>query len=212
MNKLKYIAAVVTALAGFGLQQAKADFVSTLNVGNSAISGFPSPYGTVNVSLSGDTATITFTAASVYSFGGAQAIDVNVNGGFTTGTITDNGAGTFSFASNTTNAVDGFGHFNLQIDASDGFPSSATVVQFTITANSPGQWSSASQVLAFNDHTQSPGPFDAAAHIFVPQPGGTAATGFAAENAGGVPDGGTTVMLLGAALSALGMARRFLKC
>jgi len=29
--------------------------------------------------------------------------------------------------------------------------------------------------------------------------------------AGGVPDGGTTVMLLGAALGALGMARRFLK-
>jgi VPDSG-CTERM motif len=27
----------------------------------------------------------------------------------------------------------------------------------------------------------------------------------------GVPDGGTTVMLLGAALGALGMARRFLK-
>jgi len=27
----------------------------------------------------------------------------------------------------------------------------------------------------------------------------------------GVPDGGTTVMLLGAALSVLGMARRFLK-
>jgi len=28
---------------------------------------------------------------------------------------------------------------------------------------------------------------------------------------GGVPDGGTTVMLLGAALGSLGMARRFLK-
>jgi hypothetical protein len=210
MNKLKYIAAVVIALAGFGLQQAKADFVSTLNVGNSDISGFPSPYGTVNVSLSGNTATITFTAASNYSFGGAQAIDVNVNGAFTTGTITDNGAGTFSFAGS--NQVDGFGVFNLTIDASDGFPDSATVVQFTITANSPGQWSDASQVLAFNTFTQNGGPFDAAAHIFVPQPGGTAATGFAAENASGVPDGGTTVMLLGAALSALGMARRFLKC
>ena len=30
-------------------------------------------------------------------------------------------------------------------------------------------------------------------------------------NPPGVPDGGTTVMLLGAALGALGMARRFLK-
>jgi hypothetical protein len=42
-------------------------------------------------------------------------------------------------------------------------------------------------------------------------------TGLANQNftlqigAAGVPDGGTTVMLLGAALGALGMARRFLK-
>jgi hypothetical protein len=33
---------------------------------------------------------------------------------------------------------------------------------------------------------------------------------FGPGNGGGVPDGGTTVMLLGAALGALGMARRFL--
>jgi len=39
---------------------------------------------------------------------------------------------------------------------------------------------------------------------------GGAVTGFAGENGGSVPDGGTTVMLLGAALGALGMARRFL--
>jgi hypothetical protein len=34
--------------------------------------------------------------------------------------------------------------------------------------------------------------------------------GFAAESSA-LPDGGTTVMLLGAAIGALGMARRFLK-
>jgi hypothetical protein len=42
---------------------------------------------------------------------------------------------------------------------------------------------------------------------------GALATGFAA-NGGAVnttPDGGTTVMLLGMALGALGMARRFIK-
>jgi hypothetical protein len=202
MNKLKYIAAVVIALAGFGLQPgAKADFQSTLNVGNSDISGFPAPYGTVNVSLNaaGTEATITFTAASNYSFGGVNAVDINVNGAFTTGTITDNGAGTFTFGGS--GQVDGFGTFDLTINGSDGFPDSATVISFTIT----GSWSSASQVLDLSSG------FDAAAHIFVPQPGGTAATGFAAENAGGVPDGGTTVMLLGAALGALGMVRRYLK-
>ena len=38
-----------------------------------------------------------------------------------------------------------------------------------------------------------------------------AASGYWLSGGGGVPDGGTTVMLLGAALGALGMARRFLK-
>ena len=207
MNKLKYIAAVAIAIAGFGLQQAKADFNSTLNVGNDSLTGagFFGPYGTVNVSLSGDTATITFTALNSFSFGGAQAVDVEVNGAFTTGTITENGAGTFSFAGS--NQVDGFGVFNLTIDASDGRPDSATFVQFTITANSPGQWSDASQVLAFNSGGGNGPAFDAAAHIFAP-----GVTGFAGESPAGVPDGGTTVMLLGAALGALGVARRFLKC
>ena len=55
-----------------------------------------------------------------------------------------------------------------------------------------------------------------AAHIFVAAfpanaKQGALATGFAA-NGGAVntPDGGTTVMLLGAALGVLGMARRYL--
>ena len=43
-------------------------------------------------------------------------------------------------------------------------------------------------------------------------PGGYGLSGWTLFGpAGGVPDGGTTVMLLGAALGALGMARRFLK-
>ena len=54
----------------------------------------------------------------------------------------------------------------------------------------------------------------AAAHIFVTKLpvksiNGALATGFAA-NGGQVPDGGTTVMLLGVALGALGVVRRYL--
>jgi hypothetical protein len=53
-----------------------------------------------------------------------------------------------------------------------------------------------------------------ASHIFVALDGTTYvnlnATGYAA-NGGQVPDGGRTVMLLGAALGALGMARHFLR-
>ena len=58
----------------------------------------------------------------------------------------------------------------------------------------------------------------AAAHIFVTTFPANASndainTGFAAGNgtSTSVPDGGATVMLLGAGLSALGMVRRFLK-
>ena len=76
----------------------------------------------------------------------------------------------------------------------------------------------AAHVLALNG----PNGSLAAAHIFVTnfpanQQNGAIITGFAAGNGvginplGSVPDGGTTVMLLGAALGALGMARRYLK-
>lgn len=46
---------------------------------------------------------------------------------------------------------------------------------------------------------------------FLGQYGLSGYTLFGTGTPGGVPDGGTTVMLLGAALGALGMARRFLK-
>src|SRR6266487_5775453 len=73
MNKIKYIAAVLIALTGLGLQQAKA-FESDLTVGNPAISGFSGPYGHVSITLvNSTTATVTFTsntvAGNTYLFG-----------------------------------------------------------------------------------------------------------------------------------------------
>ena len=52
-----------------------------------------------------------------------------------------------------------------------------------------------------------------ATYKFLSLTGGGLLMGWTLFSAGGqgVPDGGTTVMLLGAALVALGMARRFLK-
>jgi hypothetical protein len=221
MNKIKYIAAVLMAIVGMGLQQADA-FTSQLNVGNPAISGFQGPYGTVTVTLvNSTTATITFTsntaAGNIYLFGDGGSVAVNVNAstfsvsgitggnsgtGFTPGPYTFNGAGN----------VDGFGAFNLRINSFDGYTHSSDTISFTVT-NTSGTWGSAADVLAFNADG-----FDAAAHIFVTTTIGgvnasnsALATGFAAEGTQGqVPDGGTTVMLLGAALGALGMARRFL--
>jgi hypothetical protein len=74
-----------------------------------------------------------------------------------------------------------------------------------------GTWANANQVLIANLQ----GAF-AAAHIFVAQLingqlVNVMVTGFAANGGSQVPDGGTTVMLLGAALGALGLARRFLR-
>jgi len=224
MNKIKYIAAVLIAIAGFGLQQAKADtFHSVLDAGNSGINTFTGPYGTVDIVLTGsNTATVTFTsgmtATNVYMFGGAGAVALNVNAlSFSTSNIVGTNSGiNFTPGPLTQGAAgneDGFGSFNLTIDSFDGNKHSSDLVTFTLT-NTSGTWASAADVLTPNGSG-----FDAAAHIFIsatnPANGkiDNPSTGFAAETGGNnnVPDGGTTVMLLGLGLGSLGMARRFLK-
>jgi hypothetical protein len=221
INKIKYLAAVLIAVAGFGLQPANAItmFTSSLNQGNSAISGFAGPYGNVTVVLtSSTTAIVGFTnntvAGNTYLFGASGAVALNVNATtFSVSNIMGSNSGTgftpgpFTVGSG---QEDGFGMFNLQISSFDGTGHASSVISFTLT-NTSGTWGSPAAVLAFNSNG-----FDAAAHIFVmTSPANasiiTLATGFAGEGtAVVVPDGGTTVMLLGAALGALGTARRFL--
>ena len=97
--------------------------------------------------------------------------------------------------------------FNLRINSFDGFGHSSSTIGLALT-NTSGTWANAAAVLAANS-----GGSLAAAHIFVTVSPANAAngallTGFAA-NGGQVPDGGTTVMLLGVALGALGMVRRY---
>jgi protein with PEP-CTERM/exosortase system signal len=219
MSKIKYIVPVLIAIACFGLQQAKADtFNYTLGIGNPAISGYPGPYVSVTVNRTNSThATITFTSltnsGNIYLMGDGGSVAVNVNAtswtvtnvtgsnsgtGFTPGPYSNGGAGN----------EDGFGSFNQTINSFDGFTHSSDFIRFTLT-NTSGSWATASQVLAANGSG-----FLVAAHIFVttyPANAGNQAlaTGYA-TNGGSVPDGGATVMLLGAALGALGMARRYL--
>jgi VPDSG-CTERM motif len=217
MNKIKYIAAVLIAIAGFGLQQASA-FTSDLNKSNF---GFTGPYGTVTITLVGQTATVTFTSntvgGNIYLFGDGSSAALNVNAtSFTVGTITGTNAGTgFTpgpyVAQIGSQQVDGFGLFNLTINSFDGFTHAADTITFTVTNTSLTPWVTANDVIKFNA-----AGFDAAAHIFVTSSPANASnsaiiTGFAGEGPqSNVPDGGTTVMLLGAALGALGMARRFI--
>jgi hypothetical protein len=229
MNKIKYLAAVLIGIAGLAFQQAKADTTANISIGtpNSAISGFPSPYATANITLAADglSATVSFTslqnATNTYLMGDGGSAALNVNGsfslsglsasniyaGFNANTPVSGGAGN----------EDGFGSFNLTINMGQGWPDSASTISFTVTNTSGTAWTGITTggnnvMLAVNNKG-----FIVAAHIFV---GGNPpvatdqalATGFAGNGGTGtpVPDGGATVMLLGAALGALGMARRYL--
>jgi hypothetical protein len=204
MKKLKYIAPILIAVACLGLQHAKADTVDyTLGTSNSPGTLGTGPFGTVHVDLTAGVATITFTAASGYLFvdGGAVAVNVNASA-WTIGNFTSNGE---SVSSSGAGNEDGFGSFNQKVSMQDS-SNGASIITFTLT-NTSGTWASAANVLAFNGNN-----WLVAAHIQIQN--GTGNTGFAAGPSGGTitaPDGGTTVMLLGAALGALGMARRFLR-
>jgi protein with PEP-CTERM/exosortase system signal len=202
MKKLKYIAPILIALACLGLQHAKADSIDyTLVTSNSPGTLGAGPFGTVHVDLTAGVATITFTAQSGYLFvdGGSVAVNVNASA-WTIGNFKSNGE---PVSSDGAGNEDGFGSFNQKVSMQDS-SHGASMIRFTLT-NTSGLWLSAANVLAFNAQN-----WLIAAHIQIQN--GTGNTGFAAGPGGGsVPDGGTTVMLLGAALGALGLARRFLR-
>jgi len=201
------VAALAASLLTLGAPSAVADtFTSTLDTGNTALSGFAAPFGEVSVTLtSSTTATVTFTSdvvgGNIYLFGDSSSVDVNVNAtswtigsftasnagtGFTPGPLSDGGSGT----------VDGFGVFNQTVTSFDGFTHSSDTISFTLT-NTGGTWSSAANVLVANADGN-----DAAAHIFVtsfPADGsnGALATGFAAEGVTPTPEPSSLVFLLG---------------
>jgi len=224
MGKIKYIGALLIAVACIGLQQVNADSVTYyLTQGNpaisGAISGYTGPYAAVAVDRTDSThATLTFKSltgnGNIYLFGSASSIAVNVNATlWKLGPITGSNSGTgFTpgiFSNGGSGNVDGFGVLNQTIDSFDGFKHSSSTMSFTLT-NMSGSWSSAGQVLMANAQG-----YFAAAHIFVTTypanaANGALVTGYVANGAQ-VPDGGATVMLLGAALGALGMVRRYLR-
>jgi len=192
---------------------AQADiFVSTLGNPNQDLinAGFGGAnFGTVTVNQTGNTALITFSANSGFSFGAVNAVDLNVNAASFTNTgfsftplintpsVTGTGAG----------VVDGHGNFNDTVDLFDGFTNSATSVSWTLTNTSATPWTSGASVLTANALG-----FDAAAHIFAYTPGNLAAgaivTGFAAESVTGVPEPATWAMMLLGFLSVGFMAYR----
>jgi hypothetical protein len=222
MNKLKYIAAVLIGIAGLSLQQAKADtytyFITTSN--SPTYQGINMVQVDVTTNGTKD-AIITFTSQTsggnifLMSDGGAAAVNASAAASITAVSYTQVASGGFNTASFTTftnQNSDGFGQLSNGVDNSSGFDVAVNSITFTLTRTS-GVWGLASTVLVANAQGAL-----VAAHIYVTQaPGakanGASFTGYAA-NGGAVtiPDGGATVMLLGMALGALGVVRRYLTC
>ncbi len=218
MNTGRLLVSVIGCALASSLAQSHATSVTyDLGTGNPGLSGYSGPYATATVDLtSPTTATITFASltsgGNIYLMGDGGSVAVNVNAaswtlgttiigvnggtGFTPGPYSNGGAGN----------EDGFGSFNQTINGFDGFDHSADNVTFTLTDTS-GTWTDPSEVLTANA-----GGSVAAAHIFVTaypanQANGALTTGYAADGSQ-VPDGGTTVALMGLGLLGLSSARK----
>jgi VPDSG-CTERM motif len=186
MNKLKYLTAVLIAVAGMGLQQAQAHLLDPQQFFTAG------PIGTgtdeQNYLIANGYLPATSQYLGKYNQGGAfENGAINISQYVT---ITETAANTWEISWNLTGSgftldgvlikdgrVQGKGHIYrfYGVSADEALIGSGTVT--------------------FDD------PVRGISHItFFGSPGGN-----------GVPDGGTTVMLLGAALGALGMARRYLK-
>lgn len=205
-------------LLGLAAQTSQA-ITYSVDSGNSGLSGTTSPYGSVMVTLGVDGAQsgawITFQAANnssfQYLFGDGGSVGVNVSGSFSFVASSlswsgqpQSGATAPSYSASSGNE-DGLGNFNFSLDNVDGFSHSVEQISFFLS----GTWASDSSVLAYNNKG-----YLTEAHIFVANATtgtDTGIGGFAGTDSQGdpqVPDGGSTVMLLGSTLAGFGMLRR----
>jgi hypothetical protein len=160
---LSAIGIALVALVIVDVNRASAISITTSNLG----AGFPGPYAELNISLSGQTATITVTSDTTGGFqylmtdGSSVALSVNsssfsiVNGAAGI-TGTNVGGGSISYTIENppgTSNVNGFGSFNLVIDAANAnIDNSATTISFQIL-NTGAAWGSIADVLIANDST-----------------------------------------------------------
>ena len=216
MNKLKYIAPMLIALVGLGLQQAKADTFDFTSDHCSGGCGPQSSFGTVTLTqvnnnvnvvvslLNGNQFVKTgaggmmyflFDAAGITAANITNIVATGNPGGPTTafaGPIHANGTGDWMWAIGCQSCPDG------SAGGAGAFPGPImfTVTNTTLAALEVGH--------LVNGQTE----------LFVADilSGTNGRTGDVDVSGGtpGVPDGGATVMLLGVALGALGMVRRYL--
>jgi hypothetical protein len=186
MNKLKYLAAMLIAVAGMGLQQAQAHLLDPDQFFTAGPIGNGQAERDFLVSTGRLPATSEFLGK--YNAGGAfENGAINISSFVT---ITETAANTWTISWNL--AGSGFTLDGVLIK--DGNVQGKGHI-YRFYGVSPDQATEGSGTVTFDN------PVRGISHItFFGSPGGN-----------GVPDGGATVMLLGAALGSLGMARRFLK-
>jgi hypothetical protein len=186
----------------------------------SALAPLPGPYANVTVTLgaSKTQAQILVSGANeaVYDYllGGADAVDLNVNGSFRVvnafsvvngsgGMTSIHPIGGFDITTVSATSTSGFGNFNLSIKNFDAFSNPAFSIGFMIQ-NTTGTWASENSVLAANA-----AGFIAALHIAAYNPScgpNPCATGFVALDA--TPEPGSLLLTGIGFLSLILLVRR----
>ena len=190
--------AAVLFLLTLGAPRASAD-TFTFDLFNTNISS--SALVTVNVSLVGNTATITFTADQSLGIIDGGAVDLNVSGSPTLVSATTN---TESLTFSGTGNIDHIGSFSLEFDMKDA-SNPATLATVVLT----GSWANAASVLTANGLGNLAGVHFKTSDTCTFYAGNaswsdTSGTGCSSS----VPDGGMTLMLLGGVLLGVETLRR----
>ena len=184
MNKLKYIAAILIAVAGLGLQQAQAHLINPITFDVNLNNYNPD----TEMAHLQSQSMLPGTSQFLFKQNNDNTTDGNFGQYFTINMVDGN---TWDITWNLTGS--GFTLDGVLIK--DGSIDHGGTQHFRFYGVSDDEITSGAGTVEFVN------PVRNISHVVF----------FGSEGSTNVPDGGSTVMLLGAALGSLGMARRFLK-